>query len=174
MKKVLLIVAAVIVVLAGIGSCSASKNGGSTQTGETTQTSEDATKSETAQTVENSQANETTETETSQKASEFKQVGYFKEDKPAGGANRSFTIYTTSTDENEMIEYARKMMNSTGSFTYVHFYNNLDATPDITLYAAEYAYNPEQGKENRIFVYQKSPNGNEFAWNGAMSENRQL
>lgn len=105
----------------------------------------------------------------------FDEISYFKVENGTGGGNRSYTVYTNSTDEDEMIEYARTKMYSFGGFTYVHFYNNKEHTPDISNIsqnAPELAFNPEQEKEYRIFVYEKTANETEIVWNADMSENR--
>lgn len=56
-------------------------------------------------------------------------IGYYKNYK-----NRAFTVYTTETDKNKLIEYGNKKMYSPGGQTVVHFFNNLEKTPNNTNY----------------------------------------
>lgn len=56
-------------------------------------------------------------------------VGYYKDYK-----TRAFTVYTTETDKNKLIEYGNKKMYSSGGQTVVHFFNDLNKTPNNTNY----------------------------------------
>lgn len=107
-------------------------------------------------------------------ASTFEQVGYWKSEKlPSGAINRVFTVYTDETDETKLVEHAQGKMYTQFGYTYVHFYNNKDLTPSISnsLDVEIVMSLPDDG---RVMVYHKSPNGNEFVWDGNMSENKQL
>lgn len=56
-------------------------------------------------------------------------VGYYKDYK-----TRAFTVYTTEIDKNKLIEYGNKKMYSAGGQTVVHFFNDLNKTPNNTNY----------------------------------------
>lgn len=100
----------------------------------------------------------------------MEQIGYAKFALGSGSNNRSFVFYTTETDEQKLIEHARKQAYTNGGFTYVHYYNIKEKAPDNTLFLAEEAFGLDGYKEGRILVYQRRPTGAEFIWDGNMRE----
>ena len=63
-------------------------------------------------------------------AAQFEQIGYYK----SKDNDRSFTIYTTVKNKDEMIKYAKTKAYTDGRVTNVHFFDSKEFTLDNSLF----------------------------------------
>lgn len=90
----------------------------------------------------------------------FVNVGYYKN---PNNDNWSFTIYTNSLAENELLQIARKQLHIEFRETRVHFFNEFDKTVDNSrsdIYGGMYLSN--YNKEAKFAEYRKSNIKDEF------------
>jgi hypothetical protein len=87
--------------------------------------------------------------------SNIEQIGYWKKNN-----TRVFSVYTKTTDFQEMKEYGKKQMHTMGRTTTVYFFNNKEYTPDVTLLEDPYQFSKKY-EPYWIATYQKYPEGKE-------------
>lgn len=82
--------------------------------------------------------------------------------------NRAYIIYTSTTDVQRMVNYARTHLVKNDSFTYTHFYDSKDDIPDISTVNPEYAFVPPNSR-HRIMTFEYMPSGRMVLWDKEMS-----